>query len=72
MKISEILIIVIVLVLISIAFFVVMDKGLSGYEIYECQKWQAEATTYQGYFVTGWQQAQCNHYHIEIDAPVQK
>lgn len=71
MKLYEILLLAIVLVFISILFFVATDKGFSGYEVYECKKWQAEAKTYQGYFLAGWQRAQCDHYQIEIEAPVQ-
>lgn len=71
MKFSEIILLVIVLVCVSILFFVATNKGLGGYEQYECQKWQAEAKTYDGYFLSRWQKAQCDNYDIEIDAPVQ-
>lgn len=71
MKIHEIILIIIVLAMISICIFWLAGTGLSEHEKYECQKWQAEAKTYQGYFLTGWQQAQCNSYGITIEAPVQ-
>lgn len=71
MKVYQFLLLAIVLVFISILFFVATDRGLRGYERYECQKWQAEAKMYQGYFLTGWQKAQCDHYEVEIEAPVQ-
>lgn len=71
MKIHEVLIIVIVLALVSISFFWLIGVGFDGYEKYECQKWQAEAKTYQGYFLAGWQKDQCDRWGIKIEAPVQ-
>ncbi len=71
MKIHEVILIIIVLAIISICILALASIGLDEHEKYECQKWQAEATTYQGYFLTGWQQAQCNRWGITIEAPVQ-
>lgn len=71
MKIYHFVLLVIVLATIFILFLMATNNGLSGYEKYECERWQAEAKTYKGYFLTGWQKAQCDHYRVQIEAPVQ-
>lgn len=71
MKIYHFVLLVIVLATIFILFLMATSKGLSGYEEYECQKWQAEAKMYEGYFLAEWQKAQCDHYQVKIEAPVQ-
>lgn len=44
----------------------VIVYGVSNHEQLECLKWREEARTYQNYFVTDWQKAQCDHYGIQI------
>ena len=38
--------------------------------IAECMKWEAESRVRPEYVLVEWQQAQCQHYGIEIYAPV--
>jgi len=49
-----------------------ISKGMEKSEKASCLKWQTEATRYPGYYLTEWQKKQCDHYGIEIDAPVVK
>ena len=41
------------------------DKGM-------CEVWKKEAKLYPQYFITEWQEKQCDFYDIQIDAPVIK
>lgn len=63
---------VVIFVMISGAFLFLMGGAMSGQEEFECQKWQSEAKQYSGYYITAWQDAQCRHYGVIIEAPVQK
>jgi hypothetical protein len=36
----------------------------------ECIKWQKWAQEYPTFYLTQWQDAQCRHYNVPINAPV--
>lgn len=57
-------------VMMLTGLIILSAAALNNHEKYECQKWQAEAKVYPGYYLTTWQQMQCEHYNIKIDAPV--
>jgi len=58
---------------IFLLLILIASKGISGSEETECLQWKRQAIDYKdvGFYLTGWQKAQCDHYHIDIDAPVQ-
>ena len=56
--------------IVFIAFMFI--KGMEKQDQADCIKWQEEAQTFQGYYLTEWQAAQCEHYSITVDAPVLK
>lgn len=58
------------LILLATATFFGMGEGLNRHEVAECLEWQQWADEYQGFYLTEWQKAQCDHYEITIDAPV--
>jgi hypothetical protein len=61
---------VFLIVIIAIIIIIGLEISLEKTEKFECQKWQAEARDYPGYFQTEWQKDQCKNYEIIIDAPV--
>lgn len=66
------MLIALVVVIAGVALIFIMGNGaLSGQEEFECNQWKAQASTYEGFYLTKWQKAQCDHYKITIDAPVQ-
>lgn len=44
--------------------------GIDRNERMECDFWQHEAQQYPSYYLTHWQQEQCDRWHITINAPV--
>ena len=65
---------IIILFLMFCGFTILSLWGADRYERYECGRWQTEAKEYKenGYYLAGWQSAQCSHYGIDIDAPIYK
>lgn len=56
------------------AFFLfgfILNASLDTSEVFECNKWNDEATYLIGYYVTPWQVAQCNAHGITLNAPVE-
>ena len=51
-------------------FFHELGIGIQKEEKNECIKWQQEAKTFPGYYITEWHKMQCDHYEITIDAPI--
>lgn len=72
MNIKEIILIVIGFITLTIAFFYLGGTALNKSEIAECYEWQEQAIEYRaaGFYLTGWQAAQCAAHNIEVDAPV--
>ncbi len=61
----------VILIIIAVALMMwAIGQGIKSHEKMECDQWQEEAIIYEGYYITGWQYAQCKHYGIFIDAPV--
>ena len=60
------------LVIILLTFWIA-SKAIGRSEEVECWKWKQQAIDYKnvGFYLTKWQKAQCDHYRIDIDAPVQ-
>lgn len=56
---------------ILLLLILIASYGISGSERTECLQWKSQAVDYRdkGFYLTGWQQAQCDHYGIDIDAP---
>lgn len=59
------------IIAVAAALATAVTFGLNKSELNECQKWQQQAGAIQGFFITQWQKDQCDHYQIEINAPVQ-
>lgn len=53
-----------------VAIIIIMLNGLSNSEKSECIKWQKEADRYPSYYITEWQEKQCDYHDIHINAPV--
>lgn len=53
-------------IILLIAIFAVLSYGLERSERIECLKWQQQATESRLWYATAWQQAQCDHYGIEL------
>ncbi len=66
----------IVIILIGVATIAgilwMANWGMNRQERFECKNWQAEAGDYPGYYITEWQQQQCDRWGIQIDAKVVK
>ena len=62
----------IVCLIIGVAVAFAFLKGVEKQEKVECLKWQEEAKIYDDYYITKWQDEQCRHYGIKIDAPIKK
>ena len=60
----------IVIILGGIVVFGMMRGAFDGQEEFECNQWQSQAKTYENFYITKWQKAQCDHYNITIEAPV--
>lgn len=52
------------------AFIAAIVIGLGRGETVECQQWRSDAKTLPGFYLTQWQKQQCDHYQINIEAPV--
>ncbi len=50
--------------------FHLINAGVKLHEISECLTWEKHAEEYQLFYLTEWQDQQCRHHGIEIDAPV--
>ena len=48
----------------------VVDYGMTKNEQVECYRWQSEATSRPGYYLLGWQKAQCDEHGVTINAEV--
>lgn len=63
--------IVIVIAILGILFYFVLNASLSTSEVFQCNKWNAEAVEYgSNYYVTSWQVAQCDAHSIVLNATV--
>ena len=69
---KDIIIITLGILALLIALVFTFTYGFNQQEINECDQWQKWATEYRkaGFYITGWQAAQCAAHNIEIDAPV--
>lgn len=63
--------IAILAVALAILFGVIV-VGVSRNDIASCNTWKKEAKQYPGYYITEWQQQQCDYYKIGIPAPTVK
>ena len=61
---------ILLIVFVSLLFYVVLAIGIPKKEKAECLKWQQMAKEYQGFYLKQWQVEQCYHYHIKVDAPI--
>lgn len=52
------------------AFATAIVVGLARSEREECLRWQKDAKTLPGYYLTQWQKQQCDYHQITIEAPV--
>ncbi len=69
-KILKIILSTIIIIALLIIFFKAAEGGLEKMERIECLRWQETAKTIPGFWLTPWQKAQCDHWGIEINAPV--
>ena len=46
--------------------FSALQTSISKVERAECERWQYNATQYDGYFLIDWQKAQCKNYNIKV------
>lgn len=69
-KISTIIALAIVIVGTGAIILMGANGAMSGQEEFECNQWQSQAKTYENFYITKWQKAQCDHYNITIEAPV--
>ena len=57
-------------IILALLLFVLMGfiigKGLDKQEINECNKWKGQMETIQGFYLSEWQQEQCNFHGIII------
>lgn len=61
------------LAIICIMLSVFLVKiGVEKSERAECKQWQKEASQFPAYYLTEWQAEQCDHYNIEVAAPVNR
>jgi hypothetical protein len=57
-------------IILGITFFLALKYGIEKSEIAECLQWQEEAKNISIYYLVEWQAEQCQHYGIQVDAPV--
>lgn len=70
--------ILLVTAIVLTAFTWGLTTGINRGEQMECKRWQDEAKKIApysdenpgGYYLTKWQKEQCDHWHIEVEAPV--
>lgn len=60
------------LVVAFIGFLWVIGYGWDKQDEIDCNKWAKEANLYAGYWLTEGQKAQCDHFGIDVNAPVKK
>lgn len=60
---------VIIPVIVVVAWTFISD-ALDKHEQYECRVWQQQAEDYPLFYKTTWQDAQCKHWGIPVNAPV--
>lgn len=58
--------IIVLIIGLSIGFWVI-PNAIKLAERNECLQWKEEAQIYTGYYLTDWQQKQCEYYKIEIN-----
>jgi hypothetical protein len=56
--------------ILTVGYYLLTDAITRG-ERTECLSWQHDAKVYTNYYITHWQEEECAHYNITIDAPVQ-
>ncbi len=66
MKVIGILAVSMLIVLVG----AIIEKGEYKSEVVECVKWQNESVLYPLYFITPWQNDQCNAHGIQIQATI--
>lgn len=66
---NKIIITTAVAILFLLVMLPIMNEGLKRHETAECLEWQQWANEYSEFYLTEWQDAQCTHYGITIDAP---
>lgn len=71
MKFFEALVLIMAVGVIFLTALLFMGKGFDGQEKFECYQWQNQSKNYDNFYLTKWQKEQCDHWSIQIDAPVQ-
>ena len=56
--------------LLVIITMTVMTSAMNRSDNVQCLRWQSDATSYPGYYLTKWQKMQCDAHNIQINAPV--
>jgi hypothetical protein len=44
-----------------------IETAIDTHETWECYKWQQQAKEFELFYLTDWQQEQCDYHGIEID-----
>lgn len=60
----------ILIVVVAIALFLALNEGTKNTEVAECEGWAEDAERYPDFYITAWQEAQCEFHGIPVDAPV--
>lgn len=55
---------------VLIGFFHLLDSAMDRSEVFECTKWKVMSEQYEGFYITHWQNDQCNAHDIVINAPI--
>lgn len=61
---------VLIVAIAVLGFILVLPASFNANEVFECNKWNREATQFLGYYVTNWQVEQCAAHNIALTAPV--
>ena len=70
MKTTEKIIISLIMCIMVIGLMIALRSAVIAEDRADCIKWAGEAKIYPRYFITKYQQAQCDYHGIEIGAPV--
>ncbi len=58
---------IIIVILAIVAFIFISSKGIEKTERAECYKWQKQAEEIQYYWLTQWQEDQCEAHNIKVE-----
>ena len=62
--------ITVVVIILIITLMSIAEKALQNHEKTECIKWQGWAQEYPNFYLTEWQEEQCNRHQIKVEVPV--